>query len=135
MNTTVNYTSNKFYIVGLVFTLFFITANSQELFAQGKGKGKGEVTKKENGPPPWAPAHGYRAKTRYVYFSEYDVYYDHDRGVYISIGGNNWQVTAKIPSILSGVDLKAAVKIDLDFSGDDPQRNNKDHRSKYKKGK
>lgn len=130
-----NFSRNIPYVFGLVLTILLVAGNSQEIVAQGKGKGKGEVAKKENGPPPWAPAHGYRAKTRYVYFSEYDVYYDHDRGVYISIGGNNWQVTAKLPSILAGVDLKAAVKIDLDFSGDDPQRNNKDHRLKFKKGK
>ena len=118
---------------GLCLILLLFAAAPNEACAQGKGKGKSKVAKKEAGPPPWAPAHGYRAKTRYVYFSQYNVYYDHDRGVYISLGGNNWQVTAKLPSILSGVDLNAAVKVDLDFSGDEPFRYNSDHRKKWGK--
>ncbi len=120
-------------LLGLTVALLFFLAAPNDALAQGKGKGKQNVSQQKAGPPPWAPAHGYRAKTRYVYFKDYNVYYDHDRGVYISLGGNNWQITAKLPSILSGVDLKAAVKVDLDFSGDDPQRNNQDHKRKFGK--
>ncbi len=122
-----------FWCIAVLFGILLFTAAPGDVNAQGKGNNKAKVAKKETGPPPWAPAHGYRAKTRYVYFNEYNVYYDHDRGVYISLSGNNWQVTAKLPSILSSVDLNAAVKIDLDFSGDDPQKYNKDHRSKFGK--
>jgi hypothetical protein len=32
------------------------------------------------------------------------------------------------------VDLTAAVKIDLDFDPDNPQKNNSEHKKKYKKG-
>ena len=38
---------------------------------------------KRQGPPPWAPAHGFRANTRYVYFPEYNIYYDLKLGIYI----------------------------------------------------
>lgn len=119
---------------GVTLLLMLLLAAPSDTMAQGKGKGnKNNAVKAQPGPPPWAPAHGYRAKTRYVYFSDYNVYYDHERGVYISLGGNNWQITAKLPSILSGVDLTAAVKVDLDFSGDDPQRNNREHKQKFGK--
>jgi hypothetical protein len=112
-------------------------ASTSGLLAQGKGKEKKaqKTEKKGGGPPPWAPAHGYRAKTRYVYFKDYPVYYDNDRGVYISLSGGNWSVSAKLPSILSGVDLVGAAKIDLDFSGDSPQAQHDSHKQKYPKKK
>ncbi|MCA6078845.1 hypothetical protein [Fulvivirga sedimenti] len=122
------------FFLTIVFIFLAVFTNSNELYAQGKGKGnKQEV--KAGGPPPWAPAHGYRAKTRYVYFKDYDVYYDHDRSVYISLAGTNWQVSANIPVNLRGIDLNAAVKIDLDTDVDDPQRDYSQHKQKYPKRK
>lgn len=124
----------SFIIITLLLGAFALTPN--EALAQGKGKDKGQkVEKKGGGPPPWAPAHGYRAKTRYVYFKDHGVYYDHERGVYISISSGKWTVSAKLPSTLSGVDLKLAAKIDLDFDGDDPQRDFEAHKKKYPKKK
>lgn len=116
--------------------LAFVFVHS-ESFAQSKGKSQQKEKahfKKETGPPPWAPAHGYRAKTRYVYFSEHNFYYDNSRGIYIYLSGRNWEVSASIPSLFKSVDLNAAVKIDLDFTADDPQKYNADHKRKYKKG-
>jgi len=115
----------------LVVALAFAFSGT-ESFAQGKSKDKGT---KQHGPPPWAPAHGYRAKTRYVYFKDYDVYYDNEKGVYISLSGKNWTVSAKLPTTLSKVDLLAAVKIDLDFSGDQPQTEHDKHTKSYPKKK
>lgn len=107
-------------------------ADQTPAYSQGKGKGNGKnEVKKGGGPPPWAPAHGYRAKTRYVYFKDHDVYYDHTRGVYISISNGKWVVSAKIPTKLSGIDLAIAAKIDLDFDGDEPQRDHANHKKKY----
>jgi hypothetical protein len=128
-------TINIIRIAGLI--LLFVTLVSSGAFAQGKSKSKekAKTEKKGGGPPPWAPAHGYRAKTRYVYFKDYPVYYDNDRGVYISLSGSNWSVSAKLPSILSGIDLVAATKIDLDFSGDSPQVEFDSHKKKYPKKK
>jgi len=113
--------------------LMFILMDSAN--AQNKGNnGQKNKSQKEVGPPPWAPAHGYRAKTRYTYFSQQNFYYDNQRGVYIYLSGKNWQVSANLPEIFKGVNLTAAVKVDLDFSGDDPQKYNSDHKAKYKKG-
>lgn len=127
----------KFIIqTGFVFLMIFICISTTS-FSQGKGNSKkgNSSVKEKGGPPPWAPAHGYRAKTRYVYFQDHGVYYDHDRGVYISLSGGNWQISAKLPSLLSGIDLTAAVKVDLDFSGDDPHKHHNDHKKKYPKRK
>jgi hypothetical protein len=41
----------------------------------------------QKGPPPWAPAHGHRAKYKYLYFPECPAYYDTDRSVYFYIEG------------------------------------------------
>ena len=104
-------------------------------YAQGKSKNKVKTSyKKETGPPPWAPAHGYRAKTRYVYFQDHNCYYDNDRGVYIYLKTGSWEVSAKIPDLLKNVDLSVAIKIDLDLDADNPQKFNAEHRKKYAKG-
>ncbi len=126
-------------LIGILFcvgVLFFVMPN--DTYAQGKSKsnnGRGEQASKQQGPPPWAPAKGYRAKTRYVYFKDYDVYYDHNKGVYITLSGKNWSVSTKLPAILSRVDLITAVKVDLDFDGDEPQKYHNDHTKKYPKKK
>ena len=127
---------NKTIIRIFLLVLFMIWVTHTDTFCQGKsGKNKNKEKKykaKESvGPPPWAPAHGYRAKTRYVFFKDHDVYYDNEKGVYISISGKGWEVSAKLPSILRGVDLTVAAKVDLDYNGDDPQKYFKRHKKKY----
>ena len=121
----------KLSIAVICFLLFAFTGAA---FAQGKSnKGSKQKEVKEAGPPSWAPAHGYRAKTRYVYFTEHNFYYDNSKGVYIYLSGKNWEVSASIPIAFRNIDLSAAVKIDLDYEEDDPQKNNYDHKKKYKK--
>ena len=108
----------------LILTLVF----SLDTYGQGKNKPKG--------PPSWAPAHGYRDNTRHIYFPEQNVYYDLQEGLYISLSGDNWQVSASLPSIFSGVDLSIVAKVELDLSTDSPQKYNGEHKVKYKgKGK
>jgi hypothetical protein len=123
-----------FILVPTALMMLSLLIMSENSFAQGKSQKKEKSNvKKETGPPPWAPAHGYRAKTRYVYFTEQNFYYDNNRGVYIYLSGSNWQVSASIPNPFKNVDLTAAVKIDLDFDADDPQKYNSEHKKKYKK--
>jgi hypothetical protein len=52
---------------------------------------------KKSGPPPWAPAHGHRAKYRYRYYPNHYVYYDVERRVYFYIEGEGWRVSAQLP--------------------------------------
>jgi hypothetical protein len=87
---------------------------------------------KKNGPPPWAPAHGYRAKTRQIYFPEQNFYYDTQRGVYIYLNGPNWEVNVKLPSIFAAIDLGRAAKVELKLNTDFPQQYNAEHQLKYK---
>ena len=84
------------------------------------------------GPPPWAPAHGYRAKTRHIYFPDQNMYYDIQRGNYIYFNNGKWSVSVKVPSIFVGINLGRSTQIELDFYGDSPQRYNYSHKTKYK---
>ncbi len=56
------------------------------------------------GPPPWAPAHGYRA-TQHVYFPDYRFFYDPYRGGYAYWYGNRWVFSPNMPGYMSGVDM------------------------------
>lgn len=84
------------------------------------------------GPPPWAPAHGYRAKTRHIYFPDQNMYYDIQKGVYIYFNNGKWAVSVKVPSLFIGINLGRSTQIELDFYGDSPQRYNYSHKTKYK---
>lgn len=65
----------------------------------------------KGGPPPWAPAHGYRAK-QHVYFPDYRFFYDPHRGGYSYWQNNSWAFSPTIPSYMSGIDL-GKVRIQL----------------------
>lgn len=94
-------------------------------FAQGKGNGNGNGNgkykhkktkvvrtvkhngRKGGGPPPWAPAHGYRAK-QHVYFPDYYTFYDPNRNGYVYWNNDNWLFSQVLPAFLSSVDLGTA---------------------------
>ncbi len=83
-------------------------------------------------PPPWAPAHGYRAKVRYIYFPDYNFYFDLQRGVYIYMSGDIWQIGIALPVMYTRIDLGGAAKVQLELNTDSPQQYNADHIIKYK---
>ena len=105
----------------ILLVLFMLITISETTFAQG--------------PPPWAPAHGYRAKTRYVYFPDHNFYYDLQARNYIYLNGANWQIRASLPSPLLRLNLGRSAQVELDFVGERPYRYNTTHVVKYKKPK
>lgn len=118
-------------------TFMLVAFSTQELMAQKRGPKNKDKIKKEQGPPPWAPAHGYRAKyeVRYIYFPEHNIYYDQKSGVYISLRGKNWEVSAEIPLSLNTEKLRIStqVALDLSFDTEKPQRENDVHKKLYRK--
>jgi hypothetical protein len=90
------------------------------------------VYKRKGGPPPHAPAHGYRAKHQYRYYPSRNVYYDQGRGVYFYIKGDGWTVGASLPTDLRS-DLGYAVNLDMDT--DNPYEFNAEHLRQYPKEK
>jgi hypothetical protein len=69
--------------------------------------------KKKGGPPPHAPAHGYRGKHQYRYYPNCNVYHDASRGVYFYLKGDGWAVGASLPLDLQS-NLGASVNLDMD---------------------
>lgn len=72
-----------------------------------------EGNDRKGGPPPWAPAHGYRAKHQYRYYPESRVYYDTGRGVYFYYHNGDWQVSASLPGSVR-IDIDKYVTLEMD---------------------
>ncbi len=87
---------------------------------------------KKGGPPPHAPAHGYRSKHQYRYYPDCSVYYDTSRKIYFYLKDGNWEVGASLPGNLQ-VSLGDSVSLEMD-SGK-PYINHNEHAKKYPPGK
>jgi len=123
----------KTYPILLLVAAFFLF-NSTDLLAQNRNSRNSEKARKEyfkkqekarkehkkndrnyshsnggkrNGPPAWAPAHGYRAKNR-VYFRDYQTFYDPYREGYVYRRNNTWVFSQSVPTFLVGVNLGSA---------------------------
>ena len=98
-------------------------------FGWGEGCGQAHPHEvKKGGPPPHAPAHGYRAKYKYRYYPSCSVYYDDHRGLYFYLEGPNWQVSASLPLAIQSR-LGGYVSIEMDT--DKPYIHHKEHKRKY----
>lgn len=56
---------------------------------------------KRKGPPPWAPANGYRH--RYIYFPAHHCYYDNYSGIYIYLKNKVWVTSLSIPAFINPI--------------------------------
>lgn len=54
------------------------------------------------GPPPWAPAHGYRAKQQYRYYPGHNIYMDPASGMYYFLQGGHWKHGGLPPGLSPG---------------------------------
>lgn len=76
---------------------------------------KGQSARYSKGPPPWAPAHGLRAKHRYRYYPSSSVYFDVKRAVYFFRSGDVWMEAHKLPpTIYLNVDYYVTLAMDAD---------------------
>ena len=66
-------------------------------------------------PPPWAPAHGWRAKHQYVYYPSAEVYYEPASRMWFWLGGDGWQAGINLPIALQGYVGVGGVNIALDI--------------------
>lgn len=83
------------------------------------------------GPPPWAPAHGYRAKHRYHYYPSSYVYFDIDRKLYFYISAGQWRVGASLPG---GISIEAGESVLLEMDTDTPYQYHTDVVKHYPPG-
>jgi hypothetical protein len=98
-------------------------------------KPNGPVMKSGGGPPPWAPAHGRRAKEApvhtysYHYYPSAGVYLNISTGSYFYLSGGRWQVAATLPSAIV---IKGGDYVMLDLDTDKPYLHYEEHKVKYK---
>jgi len=85
----------------------------------------------EKGPPPWAPAHGYRAKYQYRYYPSSYVYYDTGRGLYFYYEGGDWRVGVSLPS---HIHIAVGDYVTLEMDTDRPYRYHSDVVKRYPPG-
>ncbi len=90
-----------------------------------------KIKTKKGGPPPHAPAHGYRAKYNYQYYPHNSVYFDTYRKVYFYIEGNMWRMSVSLPQEIH-VKLGDYVSIEMDI--DKPYIHYEEHKHKYPPG-
>ncbi|MFZ5775409.1 MAG: hypothetical protein ACOY3Z_08010, partial [Thermodesulfobacteriota bacterium] len=83
------------------------------------------------GPPPHAPAHGYRRKAAYRYYPDSHVYFDAGRRLYFYLDGGSWRSNSSLPAFLGGA-LGAFVNIEADH--DKPYDEIDLHKAKYPPG-
>jgi hypothetical protein len=86
---------------------------------------------KKGGPPPHAPAHGYRAKYAYRYYPSSCVYFDTCRKVYFYLERGGWRVSASLPHDIR-LALGNYVTVELDT--EKPYTRFEEHRRKYPPG-
>jgi hypothetical protein len=85
----------------------------------------------DRGPPPWAPAHGYRAKHRYYYYPASYVYYDTGRNLYFYIRNDRWEVAASLPR---EVHIQRTEYVVLEMSTEKPYHYHSEVKTKYPPG-
>jgi hypothetical protein len=97
--------------------------------ATGQPQPPGQVKKHGGGPPPWAPAHGYRAKQQYFYYPRYNVYKDPVSGLFFSFQGGVWH-KGDLPGNVNPRHLGRNYRIEGDL--DAPYQGNSSHKKKYR---
>jgi hypothetical protein len=80
------------------------------------------------GPPRHAPAHGYRAKHRYRYYPEVQVYFDISRAVYFYLDHGRWIVSSSLPR---SIRVRLGDYAEIRMETDKPYTKFKEHKKKY----
>lgn len=88
--------------------------------------------KSKGGPPPHAPAHGYRAKHNYRYYPDAHVYFDIHRKAYFHLEGDHWRMSVSLPRELR---VQLGGYVSLEMESDKPYTKFKEHKQKYPSGK
>ena len=120
-----------------VFVLFIFSLDACHIKSLGVQIGEKPspvvVAKSETkgGPPPHAPAHGYRGKYSYRYYPSCYVYFDLTRKCYFYLDGDNWKVSISLPVSLRA-QLAEYVSIEMDTNR--PYTQFENHKEKYPPG-
>ncbi len=97
------------------FSAFVIPATAYDFDVKiniGSGKPAASQPQKAS-PPPWAPAHGVRAKYQYDYYPDAEVYFDPGRSIWFFFHLGEWVTRGGLPERLK-IQLKAKLTLDMD---------------------
>lgn len=83
------------------------------------------------GPPPWAPAHGYRAKHTYRYYPNEGVYFEAKTGAYFYLSDGRWRMSVSLPSSFR---ITVDNFVTLEMDSDRPYEYHSDVVKKYPPG-
>ena len=86
----------------------------------------------KDGPPPHAPAYGYRAKRTYQYFPDPHVYFDVHRKVYFYPSGDQWKMSETLPE---DIQLYGCNYVRIETDSSEPYIQFKEHKEKYPSGR
>lgn len=65
------------------------------------------------GPPPWAPAHGFRRNREYFYYPASNVYYRPEDRTWFYLEGRDWRIGATLPTSVR-VDFTRSVALEME---------------------
>jgi hypothetical protein len=107
---------NIYIIAGLTLALFLFVSLSgcrtaAGIFIGNSSPGPGPAY--EEGPPPWAPAHGNRAKHSYRYYPYHGIYFEQQTGVYFYMADGRWHTSVSLP-VSVRITVNDFVTIDMD---------------------
>ena len=83
------------------------------------------------GPPPHAPAHGYRAKHTYRYYPDAQVYLDISRELYFYLDDGMWRISVSLPRYLH---VRLGDHVTIHMNSDRPYTKYSHHKKKYPPG-
>jgi hypothetical protein len=75
--------------------------------------------------------HHHHIRPRYIYYRDYDVYYDSHRSVYISYSGRGWTLTTALPTAMRHVNIRTTKRFEVDYHDDDFPRYLETRRPSY----
>ena len=116
------------YLACTLFLLYPSVSNSGSL---NINIGTGSFSKHKTGPPPHAPAHGYRAKYNYHYYPSAYVYFDVSRSCYFYLEGESWKMAASLPL---SVRVRLGDHVSIEMDTDKPYTQFEVHKKKYPPG-
>ena len=84
--------------------------------------------------PYWRP--GYTCYRRWIFFPQYNVYWDNRRNVYVFWNGSVWFAQPALPPAMVNININNAKTYELKSSDDDvddEHKNNSEHQTEYPK--
>ena len=114
--------------------LFMLTITACAVTVDDRYPGEERHPGVGKGPPPWAPAHGYREKMarEYLYYPTVGVYFDIGRRVYFYRSEGVWRVAPVLPPTIV-IEVERGVRMELDT--EEPYVYYHEHERKYGKHK